>query len=630
MKKTIFLSFAAALLISCSLDTAPSDSIASGNMWTTEGLADKGMAGLYQAFYLERDSDMQPQFNKYDRGLDRFSIEALSFTTDHYQGYHSQRLLAYSAKSASFSHLNIEWKFAYTLIHAANDAIANLRKAGLSDEKYNRYMCEAHFIRAYAYHRLNILFQGVPLYTEPVANEECTRTQSSAAQIWDQVLSDLKYCIENEYFADNNISVTQNFGRPSKGAAYALRGMTYMWMSTDVINAAGDLRETPSTKYYDKAAADFEKVGECGYGLWEGEYIDFFKPENEKDKEMIFAVQYDVETGYTDQGPQWILGAWDTYSSWGHIKPAADFVDSYQTKDGAKFEWKNVEGLEDWDKLTSEQREVFFLRDGMKELPVPLADAYDRIGEKIMDKYYLNEGNEDRIKKAYQDRDPRLLQTVLTPYRPIDCYNPSASKHDDGMVYGKEFREPFIRNDEDYGDLRFGVQLSDRGPYGYLKFTEYGDVLKNRSSVYNDWPLIRYTDVLLQWAEALTHLGEIDLAIEKVNMVRNRAHMPALTNGGAAPNGVTGPEDMMERIRYERRVELCAEGVNFFDEIRWGTWKEMKFKGQEIYGSQSWWGRSASTGGETWYFEDYLWPWSAPLGEIQKNQSLSRRDGWAY
>ena len=35
-----------------------------------------------------------------------------------------------------------------------------------------------------------------------------------------------------------------------------------------------------------------------------------------------------------------------------------------------------------------------------------------RVGEDIYQKYYLNSGNEARIKKAYDNRDPRLQQTV--------------------------------------------------------------------------------------------------------------------------------------------------------------------------------------------------------------------------
>ena len=41
------------------LDVAPEDQIASENMWTTEELADKGMAGLYYPFYATQLSSTQ-------------------------------------------------------------------------------------------------------------------------------------------------------------------------------------------------------------------------------------------------------------------------------------------------------------------------------------------------------------------------------------------------------------------------------------------------------------------------------------------------------------------------------------------------------------------------------------------
>ncbi len=636
MKKIIFiLSLAALSFISCvdMLDTAPSNQIASGNMWTTEQLADKGMAGLYRAFYPTwgKDEDKQPQFDKQKNGLDRWSIESLSFTTDHYQGYHAQRLLTFDPKTAGITHLKIEWKFGYTLIHQANDAIANLHKAGLAVDKFERYQCEARFIRAFAYHRLNMLYQGVPVYLEPVSNDECTRTQSSADEVWDVVLDDLKYCIDNQYFPNHNINVESNFGRPSKGAAYALRGMVYMWKA----------RLDPS--YYALAAADFEQVGECGYGLWNGRYIDFFKPENEKSREMIFAIQHDELIGYTDIGPQIMIGAWDTYGGWGQIKPSADFVDSYKMADGSDFEWSKVPGLEDWDKLTVAQREVFFLRDGLQsdthhskittsDWIAAKAASIERVGMDIFNKYYIDNGNEDRIVKAYENRDPRLQQTVLPPYHPIDCYVPGVAGFPDGVA-DKEIREPFIRVDDVGGDIRFNDQLECRGTYMYKKFVEFDkDRLDGRNYVFNDWPLIRYTDVLLQWAEALAQTGKIDKAIEKVNMVRTRAGMPPLTEGGAAPNGVNSLEEMMERIRYESRVELCAEGVNFFHEIRWGTWFESKFQGKEVYGHAAWWGRDDknNVGGDIWYYDECLWPWTAPISEVQKNPNLTRRPGWVY
>ena len=53
MKKILMILTMALAATSCMdiLDVAPEDQIASENMWTTEELADKGMAGLYFPCY---------------------------------------------------------------------------------------------------------------------------------------------------------------------------------------------------------------------------------------------------------------------------------------------------------------------------------------------------------------------------------------------------------------------------------------------------------------------------------------------------------------------------------------------------------------------------------------------------
>lgn len=97
-------------------------------------------------------------------------------------------------------------------------------------------------------------------------------------------------------------------------------------------------------KQYKEAGNDFKEVETCGYGLWTGEYADFFKYENEKDKEMIFSLQFSEETGYCDNIQQ-MTGARDTYDGWTEIKPSADFVDYYKNADGSDFKWSEVDGL---------------------------------------------------------------------------------------------------------------------------------------------------------------------------------------------------------------------------------------------------------------------------------------------
>ena len=95
--------------------------------------------------------------------------------------------------------------------------------------------------------------------------------------------------------------------------------------------------------------------------------------------------------------------------------------------------------------------------------------------------------------------------------------------------------------------------------------------LIDRQRCYTDFPLIRYTDVILQWAEALIELNEFTPAKNLIDQVRARAHIPGIMIGDL--------DAMREAVRYERRVEFPVEAVNFFDEVRWGTYKETKSPG---------------------------------------------------
>ncbi|MFY0715253.1 RagB/SusD family nutrient uptake outer membrane protein [Seonamhaeicola sp. NFXS20] len=78
------------------------------------------------------------------------------------------------------------------------------------------------------------------------------------------------------------------------------------------------------------------------------------------------------------------------------------------------------------------------------------------------------------------------------------------------------------------------------------------------------WPVLRYSDVLLMYAEAENELnpGSV-LALNAVNEVRNRAKATPLTGT------IT-----KELIQEERRLELCFEGLRKYDLIRWGILEE--------------------------------------------------------
>ena len=83
----------------------------------------------------------------------------------------------------------------------------------------------------------------------------------------------------------------------------------------------------------------------------------------------------------------------------------------------------------------------------------------------------------------------------------------------------------------------------------------------------NDWPEIRYADILLSKAEAMNELnGPSQEALDLWNMIRERAQVPLYTL-----NDVPSKEVFREKILEERSWEFAFEGKRRQDEIRHGV-----------------------------------------------------------
>lgn len=80
----------------------------------------------------------------------------------------------------------------------------------------------------------------------------------------------------------------------------------------------------------------------------------------------------------------------------------------------------------------------------------------------------------------------------------------------------------------------------------------------------SDFIILRYTDVLLMYAEAKTELAQVDASVYTIlNKVRERAGIDPLQAGLSQNN-------MRETIRLERKLEFAFEGLRYFDIRRWG------------------------------------------------------------
>ncbi|MBZ4189292.1 RagB/SusD family nutrient uptake outer membrane protein [Niabella beijingensis] len=106
---------------------------------------------------------------------------------------------------------------------------------------------------------------------------------------------------------------------------------------------------------------------------------------------------------------------------------------------------------------------------------------------------------------------------------------------------------------------------------------EYELVLpRNQNMTGTNWPLLRYSDILLMFAEADNYLnsGPSAAAYEALNMVRRRgygkdAHTPDVQ--ADAPAGLS-QQDFQELIMNERLREFAFEGIRKHDLIRWGVY----------------------------------------------------------
>ena len=187
----------------------------------------------------------------------------------------------------------------------------------------------------------------------------------------------------------------------------------------------------------------------------------------------------------------------------------------------------------------------------------------------------------------YENRDPRFYKFIL--YNGADIFghaittDPSASNPD-----------------------RIGGGNSTTSGYWIRKLYTPDYVPGNGWSSHQNTVFMRFAEVLLTYAEAQNEDVGPDVSVyDAINRVRDRAGMPDLPAN-------LGQNEMRERIRNERRIELCFENSRLYDIRRWriaedvlnGTTQGRDFDGN-IFDVES---RVFDAG------KNYLWP--IPQSEI--------------
>ena len=556
------------------LETYPGDKVNEGTFYKTGDHAHQGLMGIYGMLRLNEAYGYQ------------FCFDHLGDIAYGYN-YYMMFLATYTDRDGT---IQAHWQTFYDGIHRVNTFIRSVKgmRGIITDEQINEYVAEAKFLRAMFYFSLTGLFGGVPYYDESTnVNEEfmnLKQPRSSLEEVRAHILEDLDEAIK--YLPVEHAA--SEYGRATKGAAYALRGKVHLY-----------------DKEWQSAINDFEEIvynksNNYGYAL-DDDYARVFKLYNgAKSPETVFSIQNKSGVG-TEYGMQIqaLMGCRGAYGScWNNTVPSTQLVDMYEFKDGRPFNWDEI--FPGYNAMTPEQR---------KEL---LSVEMDGSGTIVG----LREEDTAKILSAYTCRDPRLMATVIVPY-----------SHYMGNIGRTTNVDLIFALDHNLaGNANGGTIQNNAGwvSYLYRKFVTEGDqggAISNRLHTPFAFPLIRFADVLLMLSEAYNEAGQLDKAVTEFNKVRARVGMPGL-NSGPAWMVVSNKEQMAERIRKERAVEFAGEGLRFSDLRRWGY--EIAHKTLNNVDAVNIYGEPIYT--HLFTERDMLWP--IPGVERERNKELTQNPGW--
>lgn len=415
------------------------------------------------------------------------------------------------------------WQRLYNCISRSNAALQLLDQ--MDENTYplkQQRIAEMRFLRGHGHFLLKQLFKKIVIANDenmsPEEYNNLSNTVYTNDEGWQQIANDFQ-------FAFDNLPDTQaDKGRPTRGAAAAYLAKTYLYKAyrqdNPETNEVTSINAEDLKKVVEYTEASIMNAG--GYDL-ESDFHNNFRPEPqyENGKESLWAMQYSINDGTTNGNCNWSNGLivpnipGVTDGGCDFYKPSQNLVNAFKT---------------------------------------------DNNGHPLFDNF-----NDDDYDMSVDNADPRLFLTVGIP----------------GLPY--EFNPEFMMD-------KSSTWSRSNGLYGYYVTLKQNVDPESEYLVKGSWwgtPMnhivLRYADVLLMRAEALIQLndGRIQEAIDLINRVRNRAKAStAMIANYPSEYGVKydvepyygtfTQEEALERLKFERRVELAMESDRFFDLVRWG------------------------------------------------------------
>lgn len=425
------------------------------------------------------------------------------------------------------------WQALFVGIGRANLALQQInevREGGLEDSSYPLQQREAEmrFLRGHFYFRLAILFKNVPWIDETMTIDDMhqvSNVELSRDELLDRIAGEFQFA------KDNLPDVQPEVGRASAvaAAAYLARTRLYQAYEQDENHNVVNINQDRLNQVIEEA--DYV-INSGNHALFD-DFGQNFITEYDNGPESIFAIQHSFDDG-TEQGGRMNYEHGLNYNMaseygccWFHI-PSHNMVNAFKTDENT--------GLPLFDTFNDEM------------ISGTDPDAY-----------------------LQQTFDPRLSHTVGIPGHPF--------KYDSDWLY----EAGWARQPELYGNHSTMKEVQHPDQPGTQSWGPFWGSAKNVD-------VIRYSDVLLMKAEALIQTGREDEALPLINQLRERAaastDMVRYADGSAPADYfiepyVDGgninwtPENAMEALRWERRLEFAMESWRFFDLVRWGIAEEV-------------------------------------------------------
>jgi len=424
------------------------------------------------------------------------------------------------------------WGITYKYIRAADLFFEKIDNVPFDDTTArSRLKGEVHFLRAYLYFDLAELFGGVPII------ENSFKLSDSVALPRNTFEETINFIVDELNQAANLLPVVAvDQGRATKGAALALKARTLLYAASDFYNSnaswAGSYAHPELVGYVGgdrtarwQAAKDAAKaVMDLGVYSMYGSLNPATAAEASTNYSNIFLLQNTSEDIFVKYYTTKVDENWDGYNPglynqpngyhcWGSNCPLGQMVDSYQMADGSAFSWSN---------------------------PAEAADPYS-------------------------NRDPRFYASINyngAPWRqrPSDVAPSEPTNHIQTGTYQKWDGTKIVTvAGVDTRQSQFENWNGTHTGYFMRKFMDPTIDAQNYKQTV-PYRYMRYTEVVLNYAEACLGLGQEDEAKTYINMVRSRAKMPPITSTGA---------QLINDYRNERKVELAFEEHRFFDVRRW-------------------------------------------------------------